>query len=114
MKLQVAALSQTELTLRHLRDDDTVVSEVRLDVDDVLKLIQLLSSVRERMVPPVPRQMPEGVLRGVAFGPAFSVRDFDGGQTLLALRHPGLDWVFFALPQSECQLMASGLLRQVP
>jgi hypothetical protein len=102
----------------------TLVSQARLQVDadstslflsaaDVERLIVELAKFRREMTPEVPRKIPDGQHEGGIADPIFSLQLFVD-QKFLALRHPGIGWLTFLLPEAEAQKLGRGLVQRLP
>ena len=89
--------------------------EVRLELpaEEVAKLIAGLCELRAHLEPPVPMEFPLGQAVGAISDPRWAAEpELLLGQSLLHLRHPGLGWLHFVLPQNEARTLGQLLQAQ--
>lgn len=85
---------------------------VSVSATDVADLIASLGQVRAGMRPEVPRDPTLGVVVPTITDPRFWVApESMVGGVLLSLRHPGLGWLYFQIPQLEVEKLVA-LLQQ--
>ena len=91
--------------------DGKILGHMEMDAAKVEALILQLSGCRELLVDLVPEKLgPDSVLVPVA-DPEFHIaKKATEHGPLLALRHPGLGWVSFLLPNEKAAALAEGLL----
>lgn len=77
---------------------------VTATVADLEELIQLLSTIRAQLQPPVSMDPPLDVLVDPLPDPRYWTNyDQMTEGTLLGVRHPGLGWIWSLLPPVECE-----------
>jgi hypothetical protein len=86
-----------------------------LDPAKIEQMIQDLSDLREELAPQVPSSVPPGKRLFVTPEPIWKVSAEvrEDGRVLL-IRHPGLGWLGFIIPQADCDRLAeklTGVLR---
>lgn len=86
---------------------------INFDVSDVERLILELSKFRQKMTPEVPRKIPDGEHEGGIIDPIFSLQSVVD-QKFLGLRHPGIGWLLFLIPEAEAQKLGRALLQPSP
>lgn len=87
----------------------TTVPLTSYEVDD---LIAGLASVRKDLLPEVPRVLPDGTHSEVQVDPIWAGATCPPrSERVLAVRHPGLGWLLFVLPESSARPMAAYLTR---
>ena len=101
-------------------DDGTVAMEMHVDgepkahmfLDEVTvaTLIDDLAKAREMMPEPVAPSLDPAARLMAIIDPAWHVSPHEQGQ-VLGLRHPGLGWIGFLLPQAEATAMSGYLSR---
>ncbi|WP_419687245.1 hypothetical protein ACN22W_08315 [Burkholderia theae] len=84
-----------------------------LEANTIEKLIAALASMREAMEPPVPMDPPIGSQMPAQVDPRFWTElNHMISASMLALRHPGLGWLAFALPPSSAEQLTIYLQQQ--
>lgn len=80
-------------------------------------LVRTLADLRALMSDPVPRTLDPGARLTVLSDPAWQVKPPAPGTgrdvAVLALRHPGLGWLGFLLPQLEAAALGHGFVRLI-
>jgi len=81
-----------------------------LSAAEVEAMIQVLAEYRTRMAPEVPKTLPEDLNPRGPADPVYAVVDVPvvPGKMLM-IRHDGIGWLTFLLPQSEADKLAHGL-----
>jgi hypothetical protein len=95
---QASACSQTQPRL------------TSLNPAKVMELIHELSDLRTELAPQVPTSIPTGQRHFVTPEPLWdvSIEVRDDGRVLM-IRHPGIGWLGFILPQADCDRLAKKL-----
>lgn len=109
-KAHIELISQDEIELSVFDGEQPSVS-TRLGAADIDSLIAVLSQVRTRMTPEVPRTIPEGTRPNGPVDPLWMVpgaAPLPG--KLLAVRHPGLGWLMFQFPPAEALKLGGALV----
>ena len=86
---------------------------LNLSADETERLIDELAKFRRKMKPEVPRQIPNGQRDGMPVDPIWLVQQFVD-QRVLGIRHPGIGWLLFLLPEAEAKKLGGALLQSVP
>lgn len=100
------------LTLE-ISEGEKLLGHTELSTVGVEKLIHILAALRSKMSPEVDKSIPAGAPPSGPANPVYAVLDVPvvPGKMLM-LRHEGLGWQSFLLPQHEADRMAHGLLEQ--
>ena len=100
---------RAEVTLE-LHQNDAPIGHIRLEAPELEGLIHHLAANRAGLIDQVPRELDPGTRLNPIVDPVWRAQPDDDGGVLLAIRHPGLGWLSFVLPQAECKNMAKYLL----
>jgi hypothetical protein len=93
---------------------DEALGHITLDGAGVERLIHRLSECRATLADAVPMGYEPSTLPGLIIDPTWSVLAQPGDRTkVLALRHPGLGWLPFILPEHQ-QAALSKVLSAMP
>lgn len=90
-------------------------NEAILDVNDVDSLIETLGHIRSALAPLPPVEPSRTHQYAIEIDPCWYIDTnplFDG--VVLLLRHTGLGWTGFALPQSSLERLQEAIVRPVP
>lgn len=92
-----------------LESGGEVVGRAELDAAGAEAHVRQVAEQRAGLAEPVPQGLAVGApLEGV-FDPVWHVQDAPDGVVILALRHPGLGWLSFALPPEEVQPLTEAI-----
>src|SRR5438105_3376884 len=86
---------------------------LNLSADETERLIGELAKLRRNMKPEVSRQIPDGQRDGMPEDPIWMVQKFVE-QKVLGLRHPGIGWLLFLLPDAEAKKLGHALQQGTP
>jgi hypothetical protein len=100
--------STDELVMNVSGSDGQPVTSLRLQAGDVENLTAALGHFRTNMTPEIARAAPDITHVG-PFDPMWCAVRLEG-HTALFLRHPGLGWLMFALPEQESVALGNTLL----
>ena len=91
------------------------LAHVALETPEVDQLMQRLAELRAAMNEAVPAALDPGVRLVLLVDPAWQLKPLLPGKgqdgAVLALRHPGLGWLGFLLPQSKVAALGHGLVQ---
>jgi hypothetical protein len=93
---------------------DQALGHIALDAASLERLIHLLSECRAGLAQDVPREYIPSNVPGVVIDPTWAVLAQPSDRNkVLALRHPGLGWLPFVLPEHQ-QAAISKVLAAMP
>lgn len=104
-----------EAVLQMELDGKPMVHQLQ-DESGLSALIDQLAALRASMAEEVPRELDPGARLVAVTDPVWRSQDSKtpGFAKLLALRHPGLGWLTFLLPEKEARALAEFLLKGLP
>lgn len=92
-----------------LEQDGETLGEVRLDAAAAEQHVQQVAEQRAGLADEVPAKLKSGSPLTATFDPVWQVQGAEGGVVIMALRHPGLGWLSFALPPEEVEPFTNAL-----
>jgi hypothetical protein len=86
---------------------------LNLSAEEVERLIRELAKFRKTMVPEVPRKPADGTYEDSEVDPILGVQPVVDHKALM-VRHPGIGWLLFLLPENEAQKLGQHLVQPAP
>jgi hypothetical protein len=94
-----------------LWEDDKPIGHITFPAADAERLIAYIAQQRAAMSDEVPRLSATDSEAGGVIDPVWNVPPYQPAhERVLRLRHPGLGWLSFVLPQHEARSIAQALL----
>ena len=97
-----------------LCEDGEALATLKLGANDVEGLIALLVAYRGKMRPEVPHTLPEPRPYAVLVDPRYQVQRARDGTVVLALRHPGIEWLLMQFPEAGAAKLGAFLVGPSP
>jgi hypothetical protein len=98
-----------------LDQDGTAIGHILFDAPTVEKHIQDVAEHRAALTEQVVPDLDPGSRLKAVFDPAWRISNQKTQHgRILALRHPGIGWLSFVLPDKEAAAMAEWLLKDLP